>query len=368
MTEKLIICSPQLGISPQSDLGGEVYDREMIKALCDLGVQVIVILPKNKAYLSHKNLKVYFLPFPFVWPPFLFNFLIIPWLFWIYKKEKFNILRIHSPYFVGLGAWFFKLFKPKINLTAHYHHLELKKRLFYFLDRLLIKKWDSIIADSQFTKEEIIFHYQIEPKKIKLVYPGIEKKFKPQNKNKKLVQKYQLQNTKVLLYLGGLKPRKNIDFLIELMNQFKLEKVKLLICGKGSLSNQLKNKVKELNLEMKVIFLDFIPEKEKVNYYNLTDIFVLPSQKEGFGLVLLEAAACKVPSVASNTSSLKELIINGETGYLARLNDVNDWILKIKKLLKDNQLRKKMSRSARKFSQKFSWQQSVKKQIKIYQL
>ena len=113
--EKIVICSPELGLSPTSNLGGEVYDREIIRELCSQGVKVITILPKKKPFISHKNLKVYYLPFASIWPPYLFNFLIIPWLFWLYRKYKFNILRIHSPYFVGFAAYLFKLFFPTVS-------------------------------------------------------------------------------------------------------------------------------------------------------------------------------------------------------------------------------------------------------------
>ena len=110
---RIKVCSPQLGIAPESNSGGEVYDREVIKAFCNHGIKVITILPKNKPYLIDKNLKAYYLPFPFIWPPYLFNIFIIPWLFWLYKKYNFNVLRIHSPYFVGLGALVFKFFCRK---------------------------------------------------------------------------------------------------------------------------------------------------------------------------------------------------------------------------------------------------------------
>lgn len=196
MIEKLIVCSPQLGISPQSNLGGEVHDRELIRALCELGIKVIVILPKNKPFLPHKNLKVYYLPFSFVWPPYLFNLLIIPWLFWLYKKEKFQILRIHSPYFVGLGALFFKLFYSQVPLVANYYHLEENNYLFHLINKLLINKWNLIMTISQFSKKEIIKKYKIKLFKIKAGYCGINSSLKSKEKNQALIKKYQLKEKK----------------------------------------------------------------------------------------------------------------------------------------------------------------------------
>jgi len=367
MSKKLIILSPQLGIRPGSNSGGEVYDRELIKAFCQQGIKVIVILPKNKPYLPHKNLKVYYLPFPFVWPPYLFNLLIIPWLFWLYKKEKFKLLRVHSPYFVGLGALFFRFFHPHVPLVVTYHHLEEKKPFFNIINKLFILKWDVIIADSLFTKKEIISNYKINPKKIHVVYAGVSQKFKPRKKTQKLIQKYISGRTKILLFLGELKPRKNVGFLLDVMSKLKLAKVKLLICGKGSLYRKLVGQVTRLKIQDKVVFTGYIPESQKVAFYNLADVFLFPSRKEGFGMPVIEAAACAVPAVATNTSSLKELIITGKTGYLAEFNDLNDWKVKIEGLLNNNIFRKKMGQSARKFSQNFSWAKTVKKQIEIYE-
>lgn len=363
---RLIICSPQLGIAPESNSGGEVHDREVIRSFCKQGIKVIVILPKNKSYLPHKNLKVYYLPLPFIWPPYLFNILIIPHLFWLYKKYKFNILRVHSPYFVGLGAWFFKLFHPKIPLVVTYHHLEEQKPFFDLINRFFINCWDYIICVSRFTKKEINKNYKVDKKKISVVYNGIADYFKPKKKREDLIEKYSLENKKVCLFLGGLKQRKNVGFLLKVMTRIKLPNVKLLIGGGGGLYKKLNNQAKKLWIQDKVIFPGFIPENEKVDYYNLADIFLFASKKEGFGMPVIEAAACGIPTVASDVSSLKELIIDGKTGYLVRLNDLDDWKKKIEKLLKNDNLRKKMAKAAQKFSQKFSWNTNIRKQIKIY--
>jgi glycosyltransferase involved in cell wall biosynthesis len=355
-TKKLIICSPQLGILPESNLGGEVYDREILKAYCYLGHQVIVILPKNKPHFKHKNLIVYHLPFPFVWPPYLFNLFIIPYLFYIYSKHKFNILRIHSPYFVGLGALFFNLFNKKSSLIAVYHHLEEENYFFRLINRLFVKRWDKIITVSKFTKKQLIKNYKLKSNIIKVVYNGISLNHSTDKLG--LINKLGLKNEKVLMYLGNINPRKNIEFLIKLMKSFKNKNIKLLISGKKN--NQLR--VKQKN----IILTGFLPEKQKAGYLKYAHVFLMPSYKEGFGLSVLEAARCGIPAVVSNTSSLKEIVKDGKTGYLARLNNIKDWQVKIEKLLNNDNLRKKMGQNAREFSKQFTWEKSARKQIEIY--
>lgn len=365
MNNNIIVCSPQLGMAPESNSGGEVYDREVIKALCEQGIKIITILPRNKPYIPHKNLKVYYLFVPFVWPPYLFNLLIIPYLFWLYRKEKFHILRVHSPYFIGLGALIFKRFFPKVLLVTTYHHLE-ENFLFNVINKFFINQWDIIVADSEFTKGEIEAKYRLYNNKIIRIYAGLDNTFQVKPKKQSLIKLYDLTGKIVLLFLGGLKPRKNLTFLLRLMTQLKNKNLKLLICGSGNLRNNLENLSKRLGIEDKIIFTGFIKETDKVDYYNLADIFLFPSLKEGFGMPVIEAAACGVPVIASNISSLKELIIDRQTGYLPKLNDINDWKLKIEKLLGNEDLRKNMGKEAQKFSHKFSWQKCAQQQIKIY--
>lgn len=194
----------------------------------------------------------------------------------------------------------------------------------------------------------------------------MNKRFKSIGKKEKLIKKYDLKDKKILLFLGGLKPRKNISFLLKVISKLNYPRLRLLICGSGGLYKKLMRQVEKLKIKDKVIFTGFIPEKEKVDYYNLADIFLFPSKKEGFGMPIIEAGACGIPPIASNVSSLRELVVDGRTGYLAKLNDIDDWKQNIERLLRDENLRKKMGQSARKFSQKFSWQKAAQKQIKIY--
>ncbi|MBI3558891.1 glycosyltransferase family 4 protein [Candidatus Gottesmanbacteria bacterium] len=279
----MIICSPQLGLSPESNLGGEVHDREMLKALDGLGIETLIILPFGKRHPVFKHAKIYFLPISFVYPPYLFNFLILPYLFFLYWKYQFDILRVHSPYFVGFGALIFKIFFPRVKIVVTYHHVEPKYKIF---DNYLLNKFDLVTVVSEETKKEL--------GKGMVIPNGIDPKYKPQLKNQKLLEKYNIKNKKVLLYLGRLIERKNIPFLFKIIKKLSNDYI-LLICGDGPLSDNLEKTAPE-----KVIFTGRISEEQKVDYYNLADVFVYPSLKEGYGLSVAEAIACGKPVVASN--------------------------------------------------------------------
>jgi len=361
------ICSPELGISPESNSGGEVYDREVIIQLAKKEVAINVLLPNKKPYPAVKNLTVDYAPIKSIFPPYFYNFLVFPYLFSCYRRKKFDILRIHNPYFVGLGAVLFKKFYPHVPLFASYFHLEETNLFQSFLDQILIKKFDCLVTISEFTKKEIIKKYKVSKQKIIVAYPGIDLKFKPKEKDKKLLKRYNLKEKKVLLFLGGLKKRKNPLFLLEILKSLKDERVILLIAGEGVLKQIMIAKCRELNLLNKVIFTGFVKEKLKVNYYNLADIVLLPSLKEGFGMIAAEAGACGKVVIASNNSALPEVIKQGKTGFLAETENVNDWLKKINLILNNQVLRQKMERAAIKYvREKFSWEKNAQIHLKVF--
>lgn len=366
--KKITICSPQLGISPESNSGGEVYDREVIKHLCKAGVSSLVYLPKKRSYPKISGLKVFYAPIKTMFPPYIFNFFVFPFLLKTYKNYRFDILRVHSPYFVGPAALLFKYFHHSVPLVASYLHLEEKSLLQPLIDKFAIKKFNHIITISNFTKKEIRKQYNVSSKKITVAYPGIEEKFKTQEKSSYLIGKYNLKNKKALLFLGGLKQRKNPLFLLDVFRKINDKQAILLVAGDGPLKSKLIQKVQNLGLEDKVIFTGFVPEESKVKIYNLSDIVLLPSTKEGFGMIVAEAGACGKPVIASDNSSLPEIIKNNKTGFLAETNNINDWVAKTKILLKNKGLRRLMGQRAIKYVRnKFSWQKNAEKHIKVFE-
>lgn len=364
----LRLCSPQLGISPDTNSGGEVYDREVLKSLAKLGVKIEIILPKNRSYeKSIKNWNVTHLPIKTIFPPYIFNLFLIPYLFRVFKKSKFQILRVHSPYFVGPAALAFRFFKKNIPVVASYLHLENKNIIFTFIDKLLIDKFDHIITISQATKKEIINKHAFPEERITVTYPGIDPKFKPTTKDKKLLKKFNLNNKKIVLYLGGLKFRKNVSFLLDLVKDLD-SNAALLICGEGNAKLFLNLKALFLGISDRVEFAGYIPEDKKVDFYNLCDVFLVPSKKEGFGMISVEAQACGKPVLVSDSSSLSETLIDGKTGFICKAGDKKNWLEKLTILLRDDNLREIMGERAQEFVQsQFSWKKSAQRQKKIFE-
>lgn len=364
------ICCPVLGIDPQSNSGGGVHDRDLLKAFAKAGVKVEILIPKNRPYdKTINNWNVTCTPIKHIIPPYLFNIFVTPYLFSSYKRSKFNYIRVFNPYFAGIGALIFKYFHPEVPVLAMYHHLE-ESKLKKLLDKALLDKWDMIVTPSEFTKKEISEKYNISSKKIAVFYSGVGNEYFPKEKNIQLINKYQLKGKNILLFLGGLKKRKNVSFLIELMTEIGDNTI-LLICGAGEEENTLKAKTKELGVSDKVIFTGFVKENEKNDYYNLADIILFPTLKEGFGLMPLEAGLCGKPTIASKVASVPEVILDGKTGLLANLNERKDWLEKINRLINDKEYRISMGNFAYEYSkkmyvEKFNWDIIAEKYIKLF--
>lgn len=136
-------------------------------------------------------------------------------------------------------------------------------------------------------------------------------------------EKYNLKDDKIVLFLGRLVKLKGVDLLIDAFNDLSknLEKIKLVIVGPDvGVLEELKEQVKDLKIEDKIIFTGPLFEKDKIHAYIDADVYVLPSSYEIFGNTVLEALACGIPVVVTDRSGvgslIKELDINHELGYV----------------------------------------------------
>jgi len=361
----LTICSPQLGLSLESNSGGEVYDREVIIKLCQEDVSIHALIPKGRTYPQLDNLIVKHTFLRSIIPPHFFNFFVFPYLLNTYLFHHFDLLRVHNPYFVGPAACLFKYMYPQVPLVLS--HLHLESGFNFVIDKPLIKFYDHVITISQSTKNEIhqLLNYPLS--KITVAYPGVDQRFKQGVKSQELISQYHLENKLVLLFLGGLKPRKNLFFLLHLLKSLNQSQVVLMFAGTGPLLAKLKQKAESLNLQSQVIFTGFIKEKDKVKYYRLADILLLPSLKEGFGMTITEAAACAIPAIGADHYSIKEIIINRKTGFLAKPDDLKNWTKLTLQLIKSTALRQQLGQAAQKrVKSYYSWDKNIQTQLTVF--
>jgi L-malate glycosyltransferase len=351
------ICSPQLGLSPESNSGGEVYDREVLTRLCQKRIKVHTLLPKGRSYPKHENLIVKYAPIRSIFPPHAFNAFVLPYLIKTYLTHRFDILRVHNPYFIGPAALTFKAIFPKVPIVLS--HLHTETGLNGLIDAYTLKKYNHIITISNSTKAEIISQYHYPKSKISVAYPGVDKKFQPGPK---------LNSKLTLLFLGGLKKRKNPLFLLKLLAKLKSKNIKLIMAGTGPMLAELKHFTKLHRLTDKVVFTGFVKEQDKLKLYQSADILLLPSLKEGFGMTITEAGACGIPAIGANHYSIKEIIKDHETGLLASPNDLDDWSKSLLQLIKSDKKRHQMGLAAQKhIKANFTWKKNIEKHLKVYE-
>src|SRR3990167_8742051 len=305
-TINMKICSPQLGISPTSKLGGEIYDYQTLKGFTKKGNKVFVYLPRNRNY--DRNLNNLYVTYSFlrhVVPPWLFSFLCLPYLFKTYRKEKFDILRIHSPRFLGMAGLIFHFFYPKVPIIVSYVTSE-ESKLFFPIEKNLFRICSKIIVQSQFMKNKLVSIFQVPDKKIAVTYGGqlnLTEKPKKKPKFASLIKK----NDRVLLFMGLLIPRKNPMFALEVFLGLKksFQNLKLVFIGDGSEASRIKKKIKLLHLDEEIILIKSAFGQEKSYWLSRLDIFLLPSSSEGFGLAVTEAMSFRKPVVVSDKEPFK---------------------------------------------------------------
>ena len=201
------------------------------------------------------------------------------------------------------------------------------------------------------------------------ISPGVNiDVFKPVKNN--IREKYNIDSSKILLFVGRFVPLKNLEFLIETLKEvFKERKdTVLILVGEGPLENKIKKKVKEYNLMRNVIFTGRIIQEDLPHYYSASHIFLMPSAYENFSNAILEAMACKLPVIATNIGGNSKQIKDGENGFLVSNNNVQQFKEAIIKLLDNEVTARKMGERNREIiKQNYNWQESAGKLKKIYE-
>ena len=170
---------------------------------------------------------------------------------------------------------------------------------------------------------------------------------------------------KILSHISNFRPLKRILDVIAIFEGVHPKvKSKLMMVGEGPEKQKAVQYVKEKGLEERVLFLGNSNEIEKILCYS--DLFLLPSEKESFGLSALEAMAHGVPVISSNTGGISEVNIHGKTGYLSEIGDIQDMTKNALKLLKDDNLHSTFKNQAQTQAGIFNIDKVVGKYESIY--
>ena len=227
----------------------------------------------------------------------------------------------------------------------------------HFLNKYLLGSVvTGIIANSLATKRTLLQYLDLDENKVSVINNGIR------------IRKYHVQAVKNNLFtiggLGRLNKQKAFHLLIDILRRLHDDgyKIRAVIGGKGELEDELEAYARKMNLSDYVVFPGFV---EDINaFMQQIDVFVLSSKWEGFGYVLAEAAACGKACVAFDVSSNPELIIHGETGFLADAFDTKQAADYIRQLYENRELLSRLGKNGRHYvDRNFSFEKSAERLI-----
>lgn len=355
---------------PKAYGGGNLIHRKLYEYLKAKGMDVIPISIGDILALLDKGWRRNFFSLPFFG-----TVLANPWFCWqlrhckglIFADHYFNR---HLLLFKFIQRYFLK---SRIILSffhSDYYHSDtpnsLRKSILKLQEHIGYNLAHSIFTISQHAKNEIV-SLGVFTNRINVITPGIDTTefiHFPKEKSDKIN----------LLFVGHLRPRKGLDYLIHACSQLRNQNYVInIIARKESLLyfEKLQNLVKKFKLNGHIVFHDGLPldadgRKRLSYFYSQADIFVFPSLWEGFGIVLLEAMYYRLPIVASNISAIPELVRDGENGLLVPPADSEALATAVSRLIENPSLRKELGeRGYQRVINSYSWENTGEKFYQI---
>ncbi|MBR3058180.1 MAG: glycosyltransferase family 4 protein [Clostridiales bacterium] len=229
------------------------------------------------------------------------------------------------------------------------------------------KKAEKIMTISEFSKREIMDVLNVPEEKIHVAYCGVNRKnyspFKDakqaENAHERIAKKWNVRDG-YILYLGTLEPRKNVGLLIDAFEivKEKYPNLKLVIGGGlGWNYEPIIQKIEGSKYVDDIIRTGYLSESDKIDLYRCANLFAFPSLYEGFGLPVLEAMACGTMVIASDTSSLPEVV--GDAGWLSDPHDAGAFAEKMIEILDGNYNSSEMHEKMELQVKKFSWNRTT---------
>lgn len=247
-------------------------------------------------------------------------------------------------------------------------------QLLRFLRRVVprsVRRATHLIADSQATAHDLRALYDAPPERITVIYSGVDARFCPRDAPSPALdtvrRKYALGDTPFMLTVGTLQPRKNHLTLVRAFASVarRLPDLQLVIAGgKGWMYDDVTAEVARLNLNDRVRFIGFVDDDDLPDLYRAAQVFAFPSLYEGFGLPPLEAMACGVPVVASNASSLPEVV--GDVGLLVDPLDVDGLAEALTQAVADDAWRAQAIPRGLARARQFTWTRAAEQLLAVY--
>ncbi|MDF5717166.1 MAG: glycosyltransferase [Rhizonema sp. NSF051] len=205
--------------------------------------------------------------------------------------------------------------------------------------KIALQHADLILAVSSYTRNRLLKEQNLDPNKVSLLPNTFDpSRFKPAPKPTYLLEKYNLKPQQPIILtvsrLAVAERYKGYDQILRTLPQIcsSIPNVHYIIVGKGDDQARIEQLIKQLGLQHSVTLAGFVPDEQLCDYYNLCDVFAMPSKCEGFGIVYLEALACGKPVLAGNQDGAVDALCHGELGALVNpdnLSEITEELIKI---------------------------------------
>ena len=276
------------------------------------------------------------------------------------------------------GALYAKIRKKPFVITYHedmiggYGSL-LRRTAIWFLNTFIVDRIlsqaDAVLTPSEYYIEKST-HLNKKKDKVKIIPNGIvleDYQRKYSKEESRDILHLPLKGN-IILFVGSLTPRKAPDVLVKAMSLVlrRCPDSLLLFVGDGYYRKDLEILAKKYGIFENIVFMGFVDEDTKKLCYSASDVFVLPSRSEGFGIVLLEASAYGLPLVVSDLEVFRSVVQDGYNGFFAEKENEQDLASKILSLLDNDDLRVKMGKNAIKRTQEFTWERAADETLTLY--
>jgi glycosyltransferase involved in cell wall biosynthesis len=238
--------------------------------------------------------------------------------------------------------------------------------------RFGVKHATRIIAISEFTKKDVVKRFGADPERVIVVGHGFDQSlYRPQKEGEKVKSRRILQLRPYILFVGRIEKKKNVDGLLRayhLLRSRLSKPYKLALIGKPGFGYEgFRDQVRGFPpvFRRDIHFLGWVPEDETAEFYRNAALFAFPSYFEGFGIPVIQAMASGVPVVCSNTTSLPE--IAGDAALLVNPDDPEKMAETMQKVMQDSRLQDLLIDKGIRRAQKFSWEESARKTLKVIQ-
>jgi glycosyltransferase involved in cell wall biosynthesis len=296
------------------------------------------------------------------------------------RKYNIEIIHAHFAYPEGFAGFLARrLVKVPFVLTLHGYDILTEPSIKYGVR--LEKRFDSMIrkvlaeVDKVFVASEHVYKAAksagCPPEHLVLLPNGVDiERFNPRLDGSLIRKMLGVADRPVVFTLRWHEPKNGIEYLIRAVPHVLREvpEAVFVIGSDGPLMGYHESLAENLGIDDHIMFAGRIPRKDLPSYYAASDLFVIPSVVEAFGLVTVEAMACGKPVIGANVGGIPEIIVDGVNGFLIEPKNPEKIAEKVVVLLENPKLRRKMGQNGRKLAEeKFDIQKRVRKIVSVYE-